>query len=172
MRYLFALASEVNLIASMPRVGPDARRDWDEVQLTTSKSNDMNLFPRAAWPGLSFYAPDKLISLESRFDRAAPGTEEQRNLREEAQRFVEEFRAFAASALVTRRQSDLERLAELQKIKRDAEHRSLIKACRQLLEVDLTATEMARLDHLQQQFRPPTTELTEALEVLEKSRRF
>ena len=132
----------------------------------------MNLFPRTAWPGLTYYAPDKLISLESRFDRARPGSAEQRTIQEEAQSFIEEFKAFASVVLSTGVQSDLERLAEWQKTARNFEDRYFAKPCRELLEVDLTVTELERLLRLHKQYAPPTRHLAEALEALERSWKF
>lgn len=132
----------------------------------------MNLFPKAAWPGLSFYAPDKLISMESRFDRARPGSPEQRAIREEAQSFIKEFKAFATSLLATEIQSDLERLVQWQKTNRDFQDRYFSKPCRELLEADLTMTELGRLLRLHKQYAPPTRSLAEALDALERSGKF
>jgi hypothetical protein len=132
----------------------------------------MTLFPKAAWPALSYFAPDILTELEARFDKASPGSKEQKAVREEAQVFIKEFRKFAVTTLISAGQNDLERLCQGQKARQDLEDRYFAKACVEFLKVDVTVTELERMRRLYQQYAPPTKSLAQALKALNKSGSF
>src|SRR5437868_6782558 len=116
----------------------------------------MSLFPEAAWPGLVYFAADKFVSLQLRLDAATPGSKEQRVAREEALAFIEEFKAFAAVLFNTIRHRNLQQLLDLQKTKECLEDQQGGKAVQELIEQDLTVTELERLTRLHRQMAPPT----------------
>ena len=127
----------------------------------------MSLFPEASWPGLVYFAADKFVSLQLRLDAATPGSKEHRVAREEALAFIEEFKTFAAVLLSTIRERDLQQLRDLQKTKGCLEDQRGGKALQELIEQDLTVSELERLMRLHRQMAPPTKNLAVALAALE-----
>jgi hypothetical protein len=133
--------------------------------------NTMSPFPRGAWAALAAFSPDRLLSLALRFDKAGAGSPERRQVQTEIEEFEEEFKAFAAASIAEERRSDLARVVELTKTKRHLEKQCIDKCLRELLEKDLTLTEMMRLRRLlDERINPAFDKMSEALEALAQAK--
>ena len=125
-------------------------------------------FPQEAWPALAEFAPDKFVSLQLRFDQAASGSKERRNIQVEIEKLIAQFTEFAVASVAEQRKNDLVRIGDLVKSKHYLEKRFLATPLDELLKEDLTPTEVKRLGRLiDQQIGPSRGRVSDALKALQ-----